>query len=666
MDALNAMEVLTGRQIDFEKGSILKAEMAKKNLHTKKTMMNMYYPTSSMKNACMQYHNMISDNVNNCINFNNNLMANNLCNQLLKDESNLYQLNNLNRGMNLPTNAGIGPLANNGIMLPGARDRNTNMNILNSTNQSFIDQNNSLFNANRNMFKLQNYQNIDMNHSNAAVSVVAMNNSKPNFDKIYKNIPGNNGGNPNGLKQQSLQNNLFSFNTAIQKPIQQPNNFTTNQTNFINNLYRQPSSLLDNDFSLNTNQFASNAANVANVTVATANHTNNNPTTNSSIVNNVTSKFNQPSPGIDAIDSSFTNNAFNLSLNYFTSNNDLMKNRTLHDNIIKDNITSPMDDLKKVSPLSTSSTTPLFFPSPINKSLVGFMDNNNGNNNNLNNNNGNNGGGNTNNNNLNNNININNNNTNNGNNGNNGNDKINISSSLMDPTNELNNKFYNLNINMVMDKTLPTSTTNSNTNANTNITNGKDNETFDITVKGDHKKLLDKSKEDLNLSNTNDFIKNNFAFNLFSNNNDTSNSILDSLSKNDSYGLISKLSSSSMNLPYKKTHFEKMASLTEKDLDLSLQTDNNSTNNGNNSNNDTTNNNEESTSTLGNVSMTNAKSSTASISNGSDFTYEGNTDNKTEPESSIFSSLSNLTSEPIIPPPQIYSLSVSQPITNEN
>jgi len=112
MDALNAMEVLTGRQIDFEKGSILKAEMAKKNLHTKKTMMNMYYPTSSIKNSCMQYHNMMPDNVTNCMNFNNN----NLCNQLLKDDSNIYQLNNLNRGMNLPANAGMGPLANNGRM----------------------------------------------------------------------------------------------------------------------------------------------------------------------------------------------------------------------------------------------------------------------------------------------------------------------------------------------------------------------------------------------------------------------------------------------------------------------------------------------------------------------------------------------------------------------
>ncbi len=115
MDALNAMEVLTGRQIDFEKGSILKAEMAKKNLHTKKTMMNMYYPSSSMKNSCMQYHNMMPDNVNNCMNFNNTNIANNLCNQLLKDESNVFQLNALNRGMSLPN--GIGPLANNGRML---------------------------------------------------------------------------------------------------------------------------------------------------------------------------------------------------------------------------------------------------------------------------------------------------------------------------------------------------------------------------------------------------------------------------------------------------------------------------------------------------------------------------------------------------------------------
>ncbi|ORX58502.1 hypothetical protein BCR36DRAFT_277416 [Piromyces finnis] len=117
MDALNAMEVLTGRQIDFEKGSVLKAEMAKKNLHTKKTMMNMYYPASSMKNTCMQYHSMMPDNVNNCMNFNNNNnMVNNLCNQLIKDDSNVYQINNMNRGMNLPTSTGIGPLTNNGRM----------------------------------------------------------------------------------------------------------------------------------------------------------------------------------------------------------------------------------------------------------------------------------------------------------------------------------------------------------------------------------------------------------------------------------------------------------------------------------------------------------------------------------------------------------------------
>jgi len=308
MDALNAMEVLTGRQIDFEKGSILKAEMAKKNLHTKKTMMNMYYPTSSMKNSCMQYHNMMSDNVNNCMNFNNNNMANNLCNQLLKDDNNVYQLNNLNRGMNIPTNAGMGPLANNGLMLPGARERNSNINLLNSATQPFMDQNPSLFNGNRNMYKLPNYQNLDMNHN------TAMNSTKPGFDKLYKNIPGATNGtsnpannnnsllynnnlfnfladNPNAPKalkqQQSLPNNIFSFNNSIQKPLQQQNSFSATPSSFMNSVYRQPSSLLDNDFSVNNNHTSAVGATTTN------------------------NKFNQNSGNLNTIDSPFSTDLYN-------------------------------------------------------------------------------------------------------------------------------------------------------------------------------------------------------------------------------------------------------------------------------------------------------------------------------------------------------------------
>jgi len=605
MDALNAMEVLTGRQIDFEKGSILKAEMAKKNLHTKKTMMNMYYPTSSMKNSCMQYHNMMPDNVNNCMNFNNNNMANNLCNQLLKDDSNIYQLNNLNRGMNLPANTGISPLVNNGLIMPGARERNGNMNILNSANQPFMDQNSSLFNGNRNMYKLPNYQSLDMNHSTAMNA-----NAKPGFDKLYKNIPGTTNGannltnnnnnsllynnnifnflaeNPNApkeLKQQhSLPNNIFSFSNSLQKPMQQPNTFSSNP-NFMNGVYRQPSSLLDNDFSVNNNHATGTSA------VGTATST--------------TNKFTQNSGNLNLVDSPFSsdlyNNSFNLSLNYFGGNNDILKSRTsLHENAKEG---SPMDDLKKLGPLSTSSTTPLFF-SPISNN-AGFMDlNNNG-------------------------SNV---------------DTIGNKSGMMDPTNDLNNKFYNLSLNMAMDK----STTK----------NGKENEIFDGASKDDQKKS-EKSKEELEFSNTNDFIngagsnsilKNNFTFNLFSNENSTS--ILDSLGKNDSYGLVSKLSSSSMNLPYKNGNFDKINSLNEKDVDLSIQS------------------NEESSSTISsNNTITNAKSNNSLNNNGSDFTLnEGNADNTTEPESSILSSLTNLTSEPIIPPPQVYSSNVPPLATEGN
>eukprot|EP00833_Pecoramyces_ruminatium_P004167 jgi/Orpsp1_1/1178199/evm.model.c7180000064398.2 len=591
--------------------------MAKKNLHTKKTMMNMYYPASSMKNNCMQYHNMMPDNVNNCINFNNNNMANNLCNQLLKDDS-IYQLNILNRGMNLPTNTGMGPLANNGIMLPGARERNNNMNILNSSVQPFMDQNSSLYNGNRNMYKLPNYQNLDMNQT------ATLNNNKPSFDKLYKNIPGNNNsavnstntstnslynnsifnflsenpGIPKGLKQQSLPNNIFSFNSSIQKPIQQPNAFSATPSGYINNLYKQPSSLLDSDFSVNNNQFNSTASNNSSNTV----------------VNNVNGKFNQNSSGINNLESPFSsdiyNSNFNLPLNYFSGNSEIMKNRSsipasIHENSNKD---TSVDDLKKVN---TSSTTPLFFPSPINKT-PGFMDLNNTNSDNL-------GKGN---------------------------------SSMVDST-DLNNKFYNLSLNMGMNKP----------NINTNNNSNKDNEAFD-DIKDDQTKS-EKSKDELELPNTstnefinssmnsnNSLIKNNFAFNLFSNENPSN--LLDSLNKNESYGLISKLSSSSMNLPYnKKTLFDKIGSLNEKDIDQSLQS------------------NEESSSTINSNTITNAKSNN-SLNSASDFTLnEGNTDNKTEPESSIFSSLSNLTSEPIIPPPQVYSSSVgtnisSQTITNES
>ncbi|KAG4106719.1 hypothetical protein H8356DRAFT_1627299 [Neocallimastix lanati (nom. inval.)] len=626
MDALNAMEVLTGRQIDFEKGSILKAEMAKKNLHTKKTMMNMYYPGSSMKNACMQYHNMVPDN--NCVNFNNN-MVNNLGNQLLKDDNNAYQLNNMNRGMNLPSNTVMGPLANNGFMLPGARERNGNMSNLNTLNLPFMDQNSSLYNGNRNLYKLPNYQNMDMNHS-AAV----MNNNKPTFDKLYKNIPGNsnsvanstntstnslygnsifnflseNPGVPKGLKQQSIQNGLFSFNNSMQKPMQQPNTFASTPSGFINNLYRQPSSLLDSDFPVNNNQFNSNSTN---------------QTSTNAVSNNISNKFNQSSSGLNGIDSSFSNdlygNNFNVPLNYFANgNNEIMKNRSsiptsLHDNGNKD---ASMEELKKVGPMSTS-TTPLFFSSPINKT-PGFMDINNSN----------------------------------------GIDNLGkgSSTSLMDSSLDINNKFYNMSLNMNMDKSSDAITTKGDASSS-----NKENEDFESTPKSDEQTNSEKSKDDSNFAktsstcefmntstmNNNNVLKSNFTFNLF--NNENSTNILDSLNKNDSFGLISKFSSSSINLQYKKPHFEKS---NEKELEPTIQS------------------NEESSSTINSNTISNAKSNN-SLNSVSDFTLnEGNTDNKTEPESSIFSSLSNLTSEPIIPPPQVYS-SVgtninSKTIANEN
>jgi len=336
----------------------------------------------------------------------------------------------------------------------------------------------------------------------------------------------------------------------------------------MNSVYRQPSSLLDNDFSVNNNHTSAVGATTTN------------------------NKFNQNSGNLNTIDSPFStdlySNNFNLPLNYFGGNNDLLKRGTsLHENGKEG---SPLDDMKKVSPLSTSSTTPLFF-SPISKT-PGFMD---------------------------------------------GNSVDNLNGT----TGDLNSKFYNLSLNMAMDK----STTKGD----------KDSDIFDGVSKDDQKKT-EKSKEDIDFSNNNDFIngagsnsilKNNFTFNLFSNEN--SSSILDSLGKNDSYGLISKLSSSSMNLPYKKGHFDKINSLNDKDVELSLQS------------------NEESSSTISSSNtITNAKSNN-SLNNGSDFTLnEGNADNTTEPESSILSSLTNLTSEPIIPPPQVYSSNTPSITTEGN
>lgn len=46
--ALEARDVLSGRKVDGEKGCVLKAEMAKKNLHTKRRDTNDYYPNGQM------------------------------------------------------------------------------------------------------------------------------------------------------------------------------------------------------------------------------------------------------------------------------------------------------------------------------------------------------------------------------------------------------------------------------------------------------------------------------------------------------------------------------------------------------------------------------------------------------------------------------------------
>jgi len=475
-------------------------------------------------------------------------------------------------------------------MLPGVRDRNGNMNILNSTTQPFMDQNSSLFQSNRTMFKLPNYQNLDMNHTNAAVAAASvMNNNKPGFDKLYKNIPGATNGttNPNsnifnflsdnssvpkGLKQQSLQNSLFAFNNTIQKPIQQPNSFSATPSSFMNGCYRQPSSLLDSEFPVNNSHSTTTATGAPVATVSTS----------------TTNKFN-PATTVDSpFSNDLYNNSFNLPLNYFASNSDLLKNRTPLQDGVKD--ATSMDDMKKVSPLTTSSTTPLFFSS-INKT-PGFIDLNSGSVDNL---------------------------------------------GKMDPTNELNSKFYNLNLNMVMDKP-----------ATTGTSIDKENEAFDNSSVKDDQKSTEKPKDELDFSNNNDFINGNgansilkskFTFNLFGN--DNSGSLLDSFNNNDSFGLMSRLSSSSY-LPFKKGHFDKMTSLNEKDMDSSAQS------------------NEESSSTN---TITNAKSSN-SLNTASDYTLnEGNADNKTEPESNILSSLSNLTSEPIVP--QVYS-SNNQTITTEN
>jgi len=306
-------------------------------------------------------------------------------------------------------------------------------------------------------------------------------------------------------------------------------------------------------------------------------------------------------------------------LNYFANgNNEIMKNRSsiptsLHDNGNKD---ASMEELKKVGPMSTS-TTPLFFSSPINKT-PGFMDINNSN----------------------------------------GIDNLGkgSSTSLMDSSLDINNKFYNMSLNMNMDKSSDAITTKGDASSS-----NKENEDFESTPKSDEQTNSEKSKDDSNFAktsstcefmntstmNNNNVLKSNFTFNLF--NNENSTNILDSLNKNDSFGLISKFSSSSINLQYKKPHFEKS---NEKELEPTIQS------------------NEESSSTINSNTISNAKSNN-SLNSVSDFTLnEGNTDNKTEPESSIFSSLSNLTSEPIIPPPQVYS-SVgtninSKTIANEN
>ncbi|KAG5459046.1 MAG: hypothetical protein BJ554DRAFT_614 [Olpidium bornovanus] len=51
LDALEARDVLSGRKVDAEKGSVLKAEMAKKNLHTKRGLSNEQYFSSAFSPA---------------------------------------------------------------------------------------------------------------------------------------------------------------------------------------------------------------------------------------------------------------------------------------------------------------------------------------------------------------------------------------------------------------------------------------------------------------------------------------------------------------------------------------------------------------------------------------------------------------------------------------
>ncbi|KAG5462471.1 MAG: hypothetical protein BJ554DRAFT_4966 [Olpidium bornovanus] len=53
LDALEARDVLSGRKVDAEKGSVLKAEMAKKNLHTKRGLSNEQYFSSPFCTAAL-------------------------------------------------------------------------------------------------------------------------------------------------------------------------------------------------------------------------------------------------------------------------------------------------------------------------------------------------------------------------------------------------------------------------------------------------------------------------------------------------------------------------------------------------------------------------------------------------------------------------------------
>ncbi|CAG8626490.1 777_t:CDS:2, partial [Acaulospora colombiana] len=46
LEALEARDILSGRKVDAEKGSVLKAEMAKKNLHTKRGLSNDQNPAA--------------------------------------------------------------------------------------------------------------------------------------------------------------------------------------------------------------------------------------------------------------------------------------------------------------------------------------------------------------------------------------------------------------------------------------------------------------------------------------------------------------------------------------------------------------------------------------------------------------------------------------------